>query len=135
MKEFKSTPDSFGSVKDVDPDRRTVTGYYASITTFDADEERFAKSAFDETIERWGPGGRNRIWHLDQHMSTRRVTKPDVLLVDDTGLYFESTLPNTPLAKGRGAPRGRHDDHHEGRAVRGVERNVGREHEHAHHRR
>lgn len=88
-----------GAVKDVDLAKRTVTGYFSTFGFKDSYGDVIQPGAFVKTVAQRGPAGTNRIWHLDQHDPYRRLAKPGVLKEDETGLYFESTLPDTALAR------------------------------------
>lgn len=88
-----------GSVKDVDIDTMTVTGYYASFGNVDADEDVFVQGAFEESIEEWGPNGSGRITHLNQHHVDQPIGAPDVLREDDFGLYFETSVVDTRIGE------------------------------------
>lgn len=98
---FKSFSGSHGgppSVKDVDPKGRTVTGFFSSFNTLDSDGDIIRPGAYAKTIAEWGPKGKNRIWHLDQHRVNQRINKPSVLEEKEEGLYFETVFPETQLA-------------------------------------
>lgn len=96
--EQKSVPTGFASIKDVDVETRTVTGYYASWETLDADNERFDPEAFNKSINEWGPGSaKERIKHLNQHNVRQPLGKPSVLRPDPNGLYFETEIIDTTL--------------------------------------
>lgn len=87
-------------IKDVDLKTKTVTGYYASWGTLDADNERFDPSAFDESIREDGPNAENqRIKHLYQHDPTGLIGQPSELKSDDFGLYFETPIIDTKLGE------------------------------------
>lgn len=86
-----------GTVKDVDPEGRTVTGYFSTFDKLDSQGDIIRQGAFARTISQRGPDGANRIWHLDQHRVTRRIAKPRVLREDERGLYFETVVPPTTL--------------------------------------
>ena len=88
--------DNTNSVKDVDLETRTVTGYFAAFGNIDADGDMFDSSAFDKTIKENGPQASNqRIMHLYQHDTNQPLAKPHVLRADEKGLYFESKVANT----------------------------------------
>jgi len=91
MMEFKTG----GSVKDVDTEKRIVTGYFTNTGSIDSDQDIFAKGAFKKTILEWGPDGKKRIWHLWQHDSYSPINKPKVLSETAQGVYFETLMPKT----------------------------------------
>ena len=86
-----------GSVKDVDTKARIVTGFFSSTGTLDTDNDIFEETAFSKTIAEWGPGGKNRIWHLYQHDEWMPVNKPSILKETPLGVYFETKLLNTDV--------------------------------------
>jgi HK97 family phage prohead protease len=94
-----------GSVKDVDPKGRTVTGYFSTWGFMptgqalpDSDGDVMDKGAFSNTLKQNGPETTNRIWHLFNHDTGKPIGKPSVLKEDETGLYFETKFPDTVLA-------------------------------------
>jgi len=91
-----------GCVKDVDMSKRVVTGFASTFGNEDSDGDVMMPGAYAKTIKERGPGGTNRIWHLDQHHVMRRINKPQVLEEKSTGnvqgLYFETRFPDTQLA-------------------------------------
>lgn len=83
-----------GTLKDVDPSKRTVTGYFASFNTLDSDGDVFQKGCFAKSLIE----NKARIMHLLQHDITQPIGRPNVLLEDATGLYFETTLADSDVA-------------------------------------
>jgi len=92
--EFKTA----GLVKDVDTEKRIVTGFFTSTGTLDSDMDIFADGAFKKTIKELGPKGKNRIWHLYQHDHFSPINKPYLVEERSEGVYFETKFPKTPLA-------------------------------------
>lgn len=92
MYRIKSIPDS---VKDVSMKDRTVKLYYSKFGTIDSDREVVQKGALTKTQMEWGPDGKNRIWHLDNHMTLNRVGKPVELGEDDFGAWAVTKIANT----------------------------------------
>ena len=88
-----------GSIKDVDIKKRIVTGYFTNTGSLDSDQDIFEKGAFQKTIAEWGPGGKNRIWHLWMHDAYDPIAKPKVLKENDKGVYFETEIPDTPTGQ------------------------------------
>jgi HK97 family phage prohead protease len=88
-----------GSIKDVDTEKRIVTGYFTSTGTLDSDKDIFAKGAFKKTITELGPAGKNRIWHLFQHDIDKPLNKPYHLEETNKGVYFETRIPDTDLGR------------------------------------
>lgn len=87
-----------GPTKQVDAKTRVVSGYYTSWDTVDADNERFVRGAFSNSIAKDGPDAENqRIKHLYQHDVRGVVGKPRVLREDEFGLYFETEIVPTAL--------------------------------------
>lgn len=80
-----------GSVKDVDSNKRVVTGYLSAFDNLDHDRDIMAKGAFSKSIaER-----KNQIFFLNQHNWKQPHGKFNVLQEDEKGLYFESNpLPD-----------------------------------------
>lgn len=88
-----------GIVKDVDVERRIVTGFFTSTGTLDSDGDIFAEGSFKKTISDSGPTGKNRIWHLWQHDTDKPINKPYLLEERKEGVYFETKLINTEISK------------------------------------
>lgn len=82
-------------VKNVDVNRRTVSGHFAVFNEKDADEDIIRPGAFEQSIKERGPRGKNRIMHLWQHNPVKPLAKPHELREDDTGLYFVSQITDT----------------------------------------
>lgn len=80
------------SLKDVDINSRTVTGYFASFNTLDSDGDVFMPGAFAKSLNE----NRQRILHLLQHNPNLPLGRPNVLQEDAHGLYFETTFPEQP---------------------------------------
>jgi HK97 family phage prohead protease len=79
-----------GTVKDVDPKSRMVTGYFSSFDIKDSDGDIIRKGAYAKTILENGPGSKNfRIKHLVDHDKTDPASILRVLKEDDFGLYYE----------------------------------------------
>lgn len=87
-----------GKVKDIDEEKRIVTGYFTSTGTLDSDGDIFADGAFRKTIKERGPGSKNQIWHLWMHDHMSPINKPIKLEETKDGVYFETIFPNNPLA-------------------------------------
>jgi HK97 family phage prohead protease len=77
------------SLKDVDVNSRTVTGYFASFNTLDSDGDVFMPGAFAKSLNE----NKDRILHLLQHNPNLPLGRPNVLHEDTQGLYFETTFP------------------------------------------
>ena len=87
-----------GTVKDLDLQKRIVTGYYASLETLDSDNDVFVGGCFKKSINEAGPKGKNRIWHLWMHNTAMPINKPLMLEERKDGLYFETQLTQTPAS-------------------------------------
>lgn len=87
-----------GTIKDLDLQKRIVTGYYASLETLDSDNDVFVGGCFKKSINEAGPKGKNRIWHLWMHDSAMPINKPLLLEERKDGLYFETQLTQTPAS-------------------------------------
>jgi len=89
-----------GVIKDVDPVKGIVTGYFSIFGNKDSDGDIVMPGAYKKTIKENGPdSAKPRILHLFMHDSTKPLAKPSVLKEDKTGLYFESTISHTQLGK------------------------------------
>ena len=93
--EYKSIT---GKVKDVDEQKRIVTGFFTSTGTLDSDGDIFADGAFKKTIKEQGPTAKNRIWHLWMHDTFSPINKPMALKEDKEGVYFETVFPKNAIA-------------------------------------
>lgn len=81
--EFKSI---FGGVKDIDSNKRIVTGYLSDFGSKDYDSDIIEKGSFAKSIaER-----KNDIFFLNQHDWKQPHGKFNILMEDSKGLYFES---------------------------------------------
>lgn len=87
-----------GTVKDVDTDSRTVVAHYSVFGVVDDDGDVVHGGAFEQSIEKDGPEGRDRIWKMRDHDWAQRLGKPDTIYEDDEGLVMETTMPDTTLA-------------------------------------
>lgn len=95
--EFKGS--MHAEIKDVDQSSRIVTGYYAAWTP-DAADDKFEPGAFEESIKKFGPqADKQRIVHLNQHLTREPIGRPITLKEDDHGLYFETLIADS--RKGR----------------------------------
>ena len=54
-------------IKDMDSERMTVTGYFASFGNIDYDDDIIMPGAATKTIAERGPMGSNEIFFLNQH--------------------------------------------------------------------
>ncbi len=85
-----------GVVKDVDTQKRRVTGYLTAYGNVDHDMDIGMKGMFAKTIAERGPAGNNSIFFLNQHNWQQPHGKFQELGEDDYGLKFVSEeLPNT----------------------------------------
>jgi len=88
-------------IKDMDSERMTVTGYFASFGNTDYDEDIIMPGAATKTIAERGPMGSNEIFFLNQHNYAQPHGKPMVLEAQERGIYFESKI--APTSYGRDA--------------------------------
>ncbi len=87
--EYKSI---YGEIKDLDTEKRIVTGYLASFGNKDAINDIIVKGAFKKTINE----NMKNIFFLNHHNWAQPHGKFNILKEDNKGLYFESKpLPNT----------------------------------------
>ena len=82
-------------VKDIDKKSRIVTGYFSTFGNLDSDGDIMMPGAFKRSIQDWGPEGKGRIKHLQNHNTNLPLGKPVVLKEDNMGLYYESKLVET----------------------------------------
>jgi len=88
-------------IKDMDSERMTVTGYFASFGNEDYDDDIIMPGAATKTIAERGPMGSNEIFFLNQHNYAQPHGKPMVLEAQERGIYFESKI--APTSYGRDA--------------------------------
>jgi HK97 family phage prohead protease len=88
-------------IKDMDSERMTVTGYFASFGNEDYDDDIIMPGAATKTIAERGPKGSNEIFFLNQHNYAQPHGKPMVLEAQEKGIYFESKI--APTSYGRDA--------------------------------
>ena len=80
-----------GTIKDIDVQKRVVTGYFSAFGNVDSDNDIIEKGAFSKSInERF-----DKIMYLQQHDWSKPLGKPTMLKEDDFGLYFEAEIINT----------------------------------------
>lgn len=84
-----------GTVKDVDMESRTVSGYFSVFDVKDADEDIIKPGAYKKTVKENGPSGKDRIMHLLQHNPTKPLGKPHELQEDENGLFFRTRIVDT----------------------------------------
>jgi len=77
-----------GTIKDVDVRTGTITGYAADFDSLDSDGDVFQKGAFKKSIIE----NKSRIMHLLQHDTLKPLGRPEVIIEDTKGLYFEMKL-------------------------------------------
>jgi HK97 family phage prohead protease len=88
-------------IKDMDVQKMTVTGYFASFGNIDYDDDIIMAGAATKTIAERGPMGSNEIFFLNQHNWSQPHGKPMVLEAQEKGIYFESAI--APTSYGRDA--------------------------------
>ena len=82
-------------MKDVDRKSLVVSGYFSSFGNLDSDGDIMMPGAFKRSIQDWGPNGKERIKHLQNHNPNLPLGRITVLKEDDFGLYYESKLVET----------------------------------------
>jgi HK97 family phage prohead protease len=82
-------------LKDIDSKKLIVRGYFSSFGNKDSEGDIMMPGAFKRSIQDWGPSGRNRIKHLQNHNPNLPLGAIDVLQEDNFGLYYESRLVET----------------------------------------
>lgn len=80
-----------GGVKDVDTEKRIVTGYASTFNNVDLTGDIVTPKAFNRTLKTRG----TRIKVLWQHDAFTPIGKPSKINTDDHGLYTESTISDT----------------------------------------
>lgn len=90
---------SIGEIKDVDFDKRIITGYASKFGNIDLVGDMIMPGAFTKTINERGPSGKNEIWFLHNHSTDSPLGKPSVLKEDNYGLYFESKIVDTEIGE------------------------------------
>lgn len=94
---FKGSPQA--EIKDVDRSSNVIRAYYAAWTE-DAHDERFTKGAFEDSIQRFGPPSeKQRIVHLNQHMTNEPIGVPIEMTEDDHGLLAKTRISETRLGE------------------------------------
>lgn len=87
------TKDCDLEVKDIDLNKRIVSGYFAAFGNVDSDGDMIMPGAFSKSIKENGPASnRPRIAHLLQHNSWSPIGKIQELREDSKGLFFVSKL-------------------------------------------
>jgi len=79
-------------ISDVDVKSGIVTGYFSAFNNIDSDKDKIMPGAFTKTIKERGPSGTDEIRHLLQHDAWSVLGKPQVLVEDKKGLYFETKI-------------------------------------------
>lgn len=90
---------SVGEIKDVDIEKRIITGYASKFGNIDLVGDMIMPGAFTKTINERGPIGKNEIWFLHNHSTDSPLGKPSVLKEDNYGLYFESKIVDTEIGE------------------------------------
>jgi HK97 family phage prohead protease len=99
MKGLLEYKDFTAEVKDVDIPGGTVTGWWCSYGNKDFDEDIIVEGAATKTIAERGPQGSNEIFFLNQHKWDQPHCRPDVLISDAKGIYFEAKPAPTTYSK------------------------------------
>ena len=86
MKSLLSFKSNINSLKDVDTQKRVVTGYLSAFDNKDYDNDVIVKGAFSKSINE----RKNDIFFLNQHNWKQPHGKFNILQEDSKGLYFES---------------------------------------------
>ena len=97
MSKIYTTKSSTGAtLKDIDAKQGIITGYAASFDTLDSDGDVFTKGAFKKSVTE----NSSRIMHLLQHDVLKPIGRPQMLVEDAKGLYFEEQLTPKQLEVG-----------------------------------
>lgn len=97
MRDYKIKSD--GEITDLDIEKRIVTGYAAKFGNIDLHGDMIMPGAFSKTIKERGVDGKNEIWFLHDHDSSKPLGKPQVLKEDSFGLYFEAKIVDTEVGE------------------------------------
>jgi len=97
MRDYKIK--SEGEITDIDVEKRIVTGYAAKFGNIDLHGDMIMPGAFTKTIKERGVNGKNEIWFLHDHDSSKPLGKPSVLKEDSNGLYFEAKIVDTEIGE------------------------------------
>jgi HK97 family phage prohead protease len=97
--DIKSISTSEGVIKDIDEAKGIVTGYFSIFGNLDSDGDMVMPGAFKRTLQNNG----RRIKHLYQHDPFKPLSGKNndrlILMEDNKGLYFESTISKTSWGK------------------------------------
>lgn len=89
-----------GSIKAVDTEKRTVSGYFSAFDKVDSYGDVVRKGAFAKTIMEQGPNSKQpRIKHLLNHDVSQPLGKIVELKEDDYGLYYVSEIGTHSLGE------------------------------------
>ena len=88
MNKYWLTKNIGGEIKDVDFDKRTVSGYFARFNNIDSDGDMIKSGAFLKSINENG----HRIKHLKNHNPDMMIGKIVDIHEDGSGLHFTSVL-------------------------------------------
>ncbi|WP_316817292.1 HK97 family phage prohead protease [Pedobacter nyackensis] len=77
----------------VDVDSRTISGYASVFNVIDSDGDLIKQGSFKKSLFE----NKDRIVHLYQHNPVQLLGRPTVLVEDEKGLYFETTIAKTQL--------------------------------------
>ena len=88
MKNYWLTKNTEGEIKDVDFNKRTVSGYFARFNNIDSDGDMIKSGAFLKSIHENG----HRIKHLKNHNPDKMIGRITDIHEDGTGLHFTSVL-------------------------------------------
>lgn len=95
MRDYKIKSD--GEILDIDSSKRVVTGYASKFGNVDLHGDMIMPGAFKKTLKERGVDGKNEIWFLHNHDSSKILGKPSVLKEDSNGLYFEAKIIDTTI--------------------------------------
>ena len=88
MKMYFQTKNIEAEIKDVDFDKRTVSGYFARFNNIDSDGDMIKSGAFLKTINE----NLHRIKHLKNHDPNQMIGRITDLHEDGSGLHFTSVM-------------------------------------------
>ena len=84
-------------IKDVDAKKGIVSGYFSAFGNIDSDGDVIAPGAFKKSISEWGPTGKGRIFHLQNHNTNLKLGKLLNLEEDQFGLKYDSKVGSHTL--------------------------------------
>ena len=99
MKQFYQIKNVENAIKDVDLNKRTVTGYLSRFGNVDSDGDMIKMGAYTKSVHETGPNGTNRIKFLKNHNTSQLIGGFTELAEDTTGLAFTAVMSTNSHGK------------------------------------